>query len=233
MPTAPSSDFGSYVHPDEERMAAFRRVYERHLIVDDIYAEIARRFLGLGCRRFADLGGGRGELCARLGATGVRTVLVDLDQQMLAEGARPAVRADLAAVPLGAASVDGAAAVNCLYFLDDPLVGIVEAHRILQPGGTFLASAPSRWNDPELEGIDPRWGRPSPFDSEDAPALVGAVFADLEVDQWELVAYRLPNREAIRDYLHAFDVPDWQQQAEAIDPPLEITKRGAHVWARR
>ncbi len=233
MPTAPSSDFGSYVHPDEDRMAAFRRVYERYLTVEDVDAEIARRFLDLGCRRFADLGGGRGELCARLGAAGVRTVLVDLDQQMLAEGARPAVRADLAAVPLRAVSMDGAAAVNCLYFLDDPLVGIAEAHRILRPGGTFIASAPSRWNDPELEGVDPRWGRPSPFDSEDAPAFVGAMFADLEIDRWELVAYRLPNREAIRDYLHAFDVPDWQQRAEAIEPPLEITKRGAHVWARR
>jgi hypothetical protein len=66
MPTAPSSDFGSYVHPDEDRMAAFRRVYERYLIVEDIYADIAQRFLGLGCRPFADLGGGRGDLCARL-----------------------------------------------------------------------------------------------------------------------------------------------------------------------
>jgi SAM-dependent methyltransferase len=213
-------------------MAAFRHVYERYLIVEDNYADIAQRFLGLGCRRFADLGGGRGDLCARLNSARVRTVLVDLDQQMLAEGARPAIRADLAAVPLRTASVDGAAALNCLYFLDDPLVGTVEAHRLLQPGGTFIASAPSRWNDPELEGIDPRWGRPSPFDSEDAPALLRAVFADLEVDPWELVAYRLPNRDAIRDYLHAFDVPDWQHRADAIEPPLEITKRGAHVWAR-
>src|SRR4051794_905561 len=100
MPTAPSSDFGSYMHPDQTRMAAFRRVYQRYLVVEDIYAGIAQRFLDLGCRHFADLGGGRGELCARLGPAGVRTVLVDLDLQMLAEGARPAVRADLAAVPL-------------------------------------------------------------------------------------------------------------------------------------
>jgi ubiquinone/menaquinone biosynthesis C-methylase UbiE len=74
---------------------------------------------GGGLRRFADLGGGRGELCGLLARSEVRTVLVDLDQQMLAEGTRPAVRADIAALSMPDASVDAAAAVNCLYFLAD------------------------------------------------------------------------------------------------------------------
>jgi SAM-dependent methyltransferase len=214
-------------------MAAFQRVYERYLVVEDIYPDIARRLLTEGCRRFADLGGGRGELCGLLARSGVATVLLDLDEQMVAEGTRPAIRADIGALPMSDASVDAAAAINCLYFLADPLIGIREAHRVLETGGTFVASSPSRWNDPELRGIDPRWGRPSPFDSDEAPELVGAVFGDVEVERWELVAYRLPDADAIRDYLHAFDVPGWRDRAESIRPPLEITKIGAHVWARR
>ena len=176
-------------------------------------AETARRWLP-ALRRPR---GGRGELCWLLAGSGVQTVLVDLDEQMLAEGTRPAVGADVAALPLADASVDAAAAINCLYFLADPLVGIREAHRVLAPGGTFVASSPSRWNDPELRDVDPRWGRASPFDSEDSPALVAAVFGDVEVESWELVAYRLPDTAAIRDYLHAFDVPDWHR-ARGRDP---------------
>lgn len=233
MSSAPSSEFDRYVHPDPERLAAWRRVYDRHLVVEDIYPALAQRVIDDGARRFAELGGGRGPISAIASGAGVNTVVVDLDELMLAETHRPGVRGDLAALPLASESVDAAAAVNCLYFLSDPSVGVREAHRILRPGGLFVASSPSRWNDPELVGIDPRWGRPSPFDSEDAPALVGAVFGDVEVQAWEVVAYRLPTTGAIADYLHAFDVPDWGQKAQSLDPPLSITKRGASVWARR
>jgi SAM-dependent methyltransferase len=163
----------------------------------------------------------------------VQTVVVDLDEQMLAETQPPAVRGDLRALPLADESLDGAAAINCYYFLDDPTVGIREAWRILRPGGLFVASSPSRWNDPELEGIDPAWGEPNTFDAEDSPALVADVFGEVEVRTWRIVAYVLPDREAIADYLHAFNVPDWEDKARAIDPPLDITKVGAHVWARK
>jgi SAM-dependent methyltransferase len=233
MTTAPTSDFGKYVHPDAARLAAWRRVYERHLMVDDISAALAQRIVGQGARRFADLGGGRGPIAALAEAAGVSTVVVDLDETMVSEAHRPAVRGDLTALPLATGSVDAAAAVNCLYFLDDPVVGIREAHRILASGGRFVASTPSRWNDPELEGIDPRWGEASPFDSEDAPALVGAVFANVEVEVWDVVAYHLPDEQAIRDYLHGFNVPGWEAKAASIRPPLQITKRGAHVWSIR
>jgi SAM-dependent methyltransferase len=214
-------------------MAAFRRVHERYLIVEDVAPALARSILRDEPRRFAEIGGGRGPLAAILGSAGVRTVVVDLDEEMLAQTTPPAVRADMARLPLAGRSLDAAAAVNCLYFLADPVVGIREAHRVLRPGGLFVASAPSRWNDPELEGIDPRWGRPSAFDSEDAPELVGMVFGEVEVQTWELEAYHLPDTAAIVDYLHAFNVPDWQEKARHLTPPLGITKRGAHVWARR
>ena len=210
-----------------------RRVYDRYLVVEDIYPDVARKLRADGCRRFADLGGGRGELCWLLAGSGVQTVLVDLDEQMLAEGTRPAVGADVAALPLADASVDAAAAINCLYFLAEPLVGIREAHRVLAPGGTFVASSPSRWNDPELRDVDPRWGRASPFDSEDSPALVAAVFGDVEVESWELVAYRLPDTAAIHDYLHAFDVPNWRAHARTRSRHRSRSPRSAPTSGRR
>lgn len=213
-------------------MAAFRRVYENHLVVEDIYPGMARRFAQAGVERFAEIGGGRGPISRLLAAGGVHTCVVDLDTQMLAETSGPAVRADLRALPLADASVDGVATVNCLYFLERPIEALREARRVLRGGGTFVASSPSRWNNTELEGIDPEWGSASPFDSEDAPDLVAAVFGDVEVEPWRLVAYVLPDREAIADYLHAFNVPDWQTKALDIEPPLSITKVGAQVWAR-
>ena len=233
MGCAPSPETSGYVHPDAARLAAFNRVYENHLVVEDLYPDLARRFVAEGAARVAEIGGGRGPIAAELVATGVAAFVVDLDEQMLADAHRPAVRGDLARLPLADASVDGVAAVNCLYFLEDPVVAIREAHRVLQPGGMFLASSPSRWNDPELEGIDPRWGTATAFDAEDAPALVATVFGDVEVARWSVVAYVLPDRAAIADYLHAFNIPDWEAHASRIDPPLQITKNGAEVWARR
>jgi hypothetical protein len=50
---------------------------------------------------------------------------------------------------------------------------------------------------------------------------------------WEVVAYQLPDEQAIADYLHGFNVPDWETRVDAIEPPLNIIKRGAHVWAQR
>ena len=64
-------------------------------------------------------------------------------------------------------------------------------------------------------------GQPSPFDSEDAPGLVGSVFGDIEVQSWEVVAYRLPDEQAIADYLHGFNVPDWETRVDAIKPAAQ------------
>jgi SAM-dependent methyltransferase len=231
MSTAPSPSTNEYVHPDAARLEACNRVFSQYLIVEDIYPSLARRFAAAGVATFAEVGGGRGPISQLL--PDVTTVVVDADAAMLADCVTPAARGDLRALPLADASCDGVAAINCFYFLDDPAVGIREAFRILKPGGLFVASSPSRWNDAELEGIDPNWGTPSTFDAEDSPALVASVFGEVEVETWELVAFELPTRDAIADYLHTFNVPDWAAKADAIDPPMTVTKRGAEVWAVR
>ncbi|MGH9045883.1 MAG: class I SAM-dependent methyltransferase [Acidimicrobiales bacterium] len=230
--TGPTSNSEVYEHPDDGRMAALRRVHANYLVVEDLYPGVARRFIDVGISRFLELGGGRGPIAALLGADGIETCVVDRDARMVSEMYRPGVRADITMLPLADDCVDGAAAVNCLYFVTDPRVALREAKRVLAPGSLFLASAPSRWNDPELEGVDPRWGAASTFDAEDAPALVADVFGSVEVERWRVPAYVLPDASAVADYFHAFDVRDWRDMTPTLEPPLTITKVGAHVWAR-
>src|SRR5579875_396475 len=164
------------------------------------------------------VGGGGGPISTLLVQQGIEATVVDIDAETLAEVNCPAVRADVAAIPFADASFDGAAAVNCLYFLAEPIAALQEARRVLRAAGLFVASTPSRWNDPELEGLDPRWGSASSFDAEDAPAMVAEVFGDVEMNPWRVVAYHLPDHSAIADYLHAFNVPDWQIKATAAAP---------------
>ena len=104
---------------------------------------------------------------------------------------------------------------------------------MLSPGGRFVAGAPSRVHDPELRDVLPEWGRPSPFDAEDAEAIVASVFDVDEVEWWESPAYHLPHRRAVTDYLVAFKVPDPEDRAALVAVPTDVTKSGATVWGRR
>jgi hypothetical protein len=44
---------------------------------------------------------------------------------------------------------------------------------------------------------------PSSFDAEDAPGLVASVFGRVRVEPWDAPLVRLPDRDAVRDYLIA------------------------------
>jgi hypothetical protein len=44
---------------------------------------------------------------------------------------------------------------------------------------------------------------PSSFDAEDAPRLVASVFGQVQVERWDAPLVRLPDRDAVRDYLIA------------------------------
>ena len=85
--------------------------------------------------------------------------------------------------------------------------------------------------DPELRDVIPTWGEASPFDAEEAAALVGEVFDDVEVEWWEGPGWALRTRDAVVDYLVAFKVPDAETRADRVDPPVTITKSGVNVWA--
>lgn len=77
-----------------------------------------------------------------------------------------------------------------------------------------------------------------PFDTEDAPRLVAAVFGSVETEPWDAPLVTLPDRDSVRDYLRARFVPLDQAGRLAHAPtergplPLPVTKRGALVFAR-
>jgi hypothetical protein len=64
---------------------------------------------------------------------------------------------------------------------------------------------------------------------------VASVFGQVEVERWDAPLVRLPDRDAVRDYLIArFVGPgDAAAAAERVATPVAITKRGALIHARR
>jgi hypothetical protein len=103
---------------------------------------------------------------------------------------------------------------------------------VLRTGGLFVAGAISRWDSPELAE---HWRpSPTPFDSEDAPALVATVFDQIEVRSWDAPLLTLPDAAAVRGYLAARFVPPEQAAAAArsVTTPLRVTKRGALIIAK-
>jgi SAM-dependent methyltransferase len=202
----------------------------------DLYAEIAAALRQAGAGLVLDVGCGEGVLTAAVndaGLRGVRVVGLDRSATMLDAHLGPKVQADAARLPFADDVFDAVVAVNVLYHLDEPPSAIAEAHRVLRPGGLFLAATPSRDDSPELASV---W-RPTPstFDAEDAPALVGAVFPYAEVRRWDAPLVTLPDPAAVRDYLLVRFVPEATATAAAnrLHTPLTITKRGALVLARK
>jgi hypothetical protein len=107
------------------------------------------------------------------------------------------------------------------------------ARRVLRHGGVFIAGAISRHDSPELASV---WHpEPTPFDAEDAPDIVAAVFGRVHTDQWDAPLLTLPDTAAITDYLIARFVPARRAAAGAqtLSTPLVVTKRGALVIGRK
>jgi SAM-dependent methyltransferase len=162
-----------------------------------------------------------------------RLVGLDASGTMLGAHPPPVVQADAAALPFRAGVFDAAVAVNVLDHLSEPAVAIADAHRVLAPGGSFVAATASRRDSPELAHV---WRPPSSsFDAEDAPGLVASVFGNVQVERWDAPLVRLPDRDAVRDYLIARFVPSEAAiaAAEQVTTPATITKRGALLYASK
>jgi SAM-dependent methyltransferase len=199
--------------------------------VADVHAAVARRFIHEGLTPVLDIGCGEGELARHLpeGAWAG----VDSSPTMLAEAPGPVARADATELPHRDASFGSVALLYVLYHLPEPARALAEAQRVLRPGGLLAVAAPSRHDSPELAHALP--GGPLTFDAELAPELIGERFHDLEVERWDAPLLRLPTRADVRDYLIGKGVEPERASgaAEAIEVPLDVTKRGALVFARR
>jgi SAM-dependent methyltransferase len=238
-PGAPTGQTGGVTTPfdydaNPERFRLATRVTRQHLTASSLYELLAEALAELDPRRILDIGCGEGALRAALPARlASRTVGLDAAATMLAGHPPPVVRADATALPFADRVFGVAVAVNVLDHLPEPTLAIAEAHRVLAAGGTLVAATASRHDSPELAEV---WRPPpSSFDAEDGPALVASVFGRVEVQRWDAPLVRLPDRDAVRDYLIArFVVPEAAAAAaERVATPVAITKRGALLYARR
>ncbi|MGQ0805644.1 MAG: class I SAM-dependent methyltransferase [Actinomycetota bacterium] len=216
---------------DPERFLLAARLAERTASTD-LYAHIAERLTGLA--PVLDLGCGPGALGGALPLAATALVGLDRSPEMLRRNPLPMrVRGDATGLPFSSDVFGAVVSINVLYHLSNPRPAIAEAQRVLRPGGLFAAATTSRHDSPELAGV---WQpEPSTFDSEDAPALVADVFGDVEVDAWDAPLVRLPDRATVADYLMArfFPRKEAESAAQRVEVPIEITKRGAVVYARR
>ena len=192
----------------------------------DVHAPVARRIVDEDLAPVLDVGGGQGHLGSLLPA-GWPSIVVDLSPAQLADAPHPKVRADALHLPFRDRYAGAVTALWMLYHLDDPALAVAEAARALRPGGLFVASTSSRSNDPELtDGYPPR-----PFDAEEAPDIVAAVFGDVQVDRWDGPMTHLPDRDAVLRYCRFHSLH--RDAADRVTPPVWLTKRGCIVYASK
>ena len=228
-----TTPFDYDANPERFRLAT--RVTRRYLTASRSLNELLAEALArLDPRRILDIGCGEGALRAALPAhLASRVVGLDASATMLGAHPPPVVQADATALPFAAGVVDAAVAVNLLDHLPNPTAALAEAHRVLAPGGTLMAATASRHDSPELAGV---WRPPpSSFDAENAPGLVASVFGQAQVERWDAPLVRLPDRDAVREYLIArfVDPEAAARAADQVTTPISITKRGAIISTRR
>jgi len=230
----PGRPWPSDYQADPARFAANERATALFSRAGDVHLQVAQRLARVTTGPVLDLGGGTGHLSRLLTVRSVTTVVVD-NAPHLAQAPGLRVLADACRLPFPAATFTAAAALWMLYHLDEPTAALRELHRVLQPGGLFAACASSRTNDPELADILPRWGQATSFDAEDAPDIIGEVFEVVDVVRWDAPLVRLPDRAAAMVFLRGRGLPeaDAHHRAARLPVPLDVTKRGVLVWARR
>ncbi|MEU1375989.1 class I SAM-dependent methyltransferase [Streptomyces triculaminicus] len=144
-----------------------------------------------------DIGCGNGKFIRRLKVDrpDLRVVGTDISAGILAEVPPPVAVADAARLPLADASMNAALALHMLYHVEDIPEAIRELGRVLADDGIVVASTNSDRDKAELDhlweraagdvlGIDhgpSRISLSSRFSLEKAPAVLGAVFSDVQV----------------------------------------------------
>jgi ubiquinone/menaquinone biosynthesis C-methylase UbiE len=164
----------------------------------DLHARIVRLLLDADAVRVLNVGCGDGALAAAA-ISPLQVISADATSAMTQAARRhgPTMRADATALPVADAAVDALVAVNVLDHLARPDRGLREVRRVLRPGGLFVAGTISRADSPELAPI---W-RPArtPFDTEDAPGMVAAIFGSSDTEPWDAPLITLPDRDGTNE----------------------------------
>lgn len=219
---------------DPERFRANQRATDKYGLADDVHEAVAERIYIEDLEPILDLGCGEGKLTHPLRGRGMFVVALDNSITMLNTVTDPRVNADARWLPFHRGSFKSVAALYMLYHLPDPRQAIAESYRLLCPGGLFVASAPSRYNDPELAHVRPP-SSPGTFDAENGPEMVKAFFGETDVARWDGPFVHLPDYDALKLYLRG---RGWSRAAirnavACVAVPLTLTKRGALIFGRK
>jgi SAM-dependent methyltransferase len=192
----------------------------------DVHEIVADRIRQHGSSPVIDFGSGHGRLGDLLGAD-VPYLGIDRSPCQISRSTQPAALADATQLPIRDESAGAVAALWMLYHLREPVQAIREAHRVLRPGGLFVASTSRRDDSPEVQPPQ----APTTFDAEEAPAIVGEVFGKVEMQTWDRPMFTLPDRDSVREYLLSRMADP--VLADNVETPVTITKRGCLVWGRK
>jgi SAM-dependent methyltransferase len=196
------------------------------LAAGDVHEFASARIVAEGLSPVIDVGSGHGRLGDLLRGE-ARYVGVDISPGQISRSTQPVVLADATRLPFRDESAGTVAALWMLYHVADPILVIREAHRVLRPGGLFVASTSRRDDSPEVQPPS----EPTTFDAEEAPAIVGDVFAEIEVETWDAPMFTLPDRDSVREYLISRMADP--ALADKVETPVTVTKRGCIVCGRK
>ncbi len=207
---------------------------QRYGLAADVHEAVAWRVADEGLDPMLDIGCGEGRLTKPSLALDVPTVSLDRSATMLAAVPGIRVLGDACHLPFADQVFGSVAALYMLYHLEDPHHALAESLRILRPGGLFAASAPSRYNDPELADLLPP-SEPDSFDAENAEEMLAKFFEKIEVNRWDAPLVHLPDRSALHIYLQGRQLSQTaiDSALRNVKTPLRLTKRGALFYARK
>ncbi len=214
-----------------ERFRANVQAVTKYGLVGDVHEKVAERIARENPGLVLDIGCGEGRLTSLLQARGVPFIGLDLSPTMLNKAPKPCIRGNAINLPFLPGTFGSTTMLYMLYHLPNSVEAIAEGYRVLRNGGLFVAAAPGRHNDPELESFLPP-SSPSTFDAEDASDMIGKYFTHVEIETWEGPFVRLPDHDAVILYLkgRGLEEEDAIEAADTLETPLTLTKRGALIY---
>ena len=177
----------------------------------------------VGPKRVIEVGGGPGELAARIGGElGCEVVMLDISPRMVELARKRGVDArvgDVQSLPFSEGTFDCAVAAWMLFHVPDVDAGLRELARVLQHGGRLVATTNSIDHLTELREIagTARWKRV--FTRENGAEIIGRHFDRVDrrdADGWVTI----DDDKVVRGFVASLDT-----ETPSVLPPYELPIR--------